>query len=139
MKIEPGISIYPTHTCFDDAVGIMAIILNRNGIQVAEQIKIVHAIIAPYGEKISHAWIEYKGRAYFMGFIEGKKRRVMAPIAPYEAGLNIVHVTRYTIDEAVAEELRTGMKGPWVPEYRELCADIQKRKENDNGQSADGD
>ncbi|QOR55578.1 MAG: hypothetical protein UMS36scaffold28_68 [Phage 59_13] len=113
--------LLPTHTCFDDAVANMAILLNQNGIQVKDEIRIVHAIIAPYGKPLAHAWVTFRGRAYFSGVMPGGWRAgVSMETERYERGMKVVEATRYTIDEAVAEELEKGI-GPWKPEYRALC------------------
>lgn len=75
----------------------MAILLNHNGMQAKYEIRIVHAIIAPYGERLSHAWVTFRGRAYFSGVMpDGWRAGISMETDRYERGMKIVDATRYT-------------------------------------------
>jgi hypothetical protein len=116
-----GVVLHPTHTCFDDAVENLIYLMERDGRHIVKDARIVHAVIAPDGEEMSHAWLEYRGEVYFTAVKDGRRVLVVAGIAEYEAKSKIKHVTKYTLWEAYEEEKRTGHYGPWDPQYRALC------------------
>lgn len=118
--------IYPTHTCFDDALELMAML---NSPELQPKLTVVHALCqAPDGGVYAHAWLERDGiGAIFGGIFKGEKVYVEAPLEEYRAGLKIQDETRYTVSEAIRENRRTNHLGPWVERYRQACADVDRR------------
>ncbi len=122
-------TIYPTHTAFDDALEIIIWLMQHGGREDVKsgRLLIVHAIICPYGLDISQAWIERDGKiVIFTGILRGEKVMINVDRDEYYINSKVRDVTRYTLFEAYAEELRTGHYGPWLEKYRVLCNDIKK-------------
>ena len=121
--------IYPTHTCFDDAVQIMADLVRENRETLnSNRFVIVHAIVAPEGKESSHAWVEdtEKNLVIFMGLLNGDRMSFSVDLGEYYLKMNVRDFTKYTIAECIAEEKKTGQErsyGPWKEKYRELCGD----------------
>ena len=113
-------TIYPTNECFDDAIANLIHMMERGRrFDVASGlIKIVHAIIEPHGEKLSHAWLEDLDLVFFSGFIDGEKCLVECAREEYYEQSKISHVVRYTLFEAYAEEKKHGHYGPWDEKIR---------------------
>lgn len=140
-------SILPTHTCFDDALDYLAHRLHQDH-RVGERLTLVHGILlAPEGPKagtpFAHAWVEealpggvvvwQDGFVNLGGFevplaggilrAEKDLARVSysTPAAAWREKMRVQKETRYTVDQAVAENRRTCHFGPWVVEYEALC------------------
>ncbi len=98
--------------------------MEKNGRHVGAEALIVHAIIAPDGDYLSHAWIEWKDFVYFSGFINGKKVLVEADRIEYLSNCKWRRIVKYTLLEAYLEEKKAGHFGPWDPKIRILCKDL---------------
>lgn len=117
--------LLPTHTCFDDALDLIAFRLQHRR-EDKDRLVLVHAIcLAPdgphAGERFAHAWVEEGELAWQDGFLGGKRVTYGCDRHALAEGLRVQHVTRYTVQEASDENHRTGTYGPWVPEYQGLC------------------
>lgn len=123
-------TIYPTHECFDDAVEIIADLVKENpGTMVTAEHMIVHAIVAPYGKDMAHAWVESKdGFVRFIGILDGERVLVEYDRTMFYDQMKVKDQTRYTILEAYQAEQRTGQYGPWEEKYQALT-----RENNDQG------
>lgn len=118
-------TIYPTHTCFDDAIANLIRLMKQHGREQvrAGEILIVHAIIAPEGVDMAHAWLERGGKTViFSGFYEGDEIMAEADRDEYYAGAKIQYVVKYTLFEAYDAEQRAGHYGPWDDRIREAVA-----------------
>jgi len=120
--------ILPTHHCFDDALELLAILYCSRFRYYS--LRLVHAICkAPDGSgAYAHAYVSdvESGESQFVGLIEGQKVIVMVSTDEYEAGLEIIEATRYTVEEALAENLRSENYGPWIERYRALCSNSRR-------------
>lgn len=129
--IDEETTIYPTHECFDDAVTNLIYLMKRDGKEPVARgdLRIVHAIIAPDGADMAHAWLERGESVFFSGFVEGEKVLVECDRAAYYKNSVVKDSTKYTLFEAYESEVRCGHFGPWVERYRVLCSDEQKKRE----------
>jgi hypothetical protein len=57
----------------------------------------------------------------FCGFYMGGKNYFAAPMENFFKGYTVKKSTRYTVEEAMRENLRTGHFGPWEKKYDDLC------------------
>lgn len=134
MDLPPGVDpaqcIYPTYTCFDDALQFLLDLFAHNPQDqrhFMRTITLVHGIcVDPEGKRYSHAWVEYsvRGECIFRG-------RVGSPEAPptylrcekqaFYQEHRVEVVTRYSM-QAVRRETRLhGTSGPWKEAYQALC------------------
>lgn len=116
--------VFPTQSCFDDAVEVTKAILTAHPDALrTDEFLIVHGVVAPYGKDFSHAWIEAtkQDRVIFIGVIKGERQILSAERQEYYDEIKVKETTKYTFMQAYEEEKRTGEFGPWVPKYRELC------------------
>lgn len=119
--------LYPTHTCFDDAIENLIWLMRERGREGVKrgEILITHAIIAPDGEDLAHAWIEDDKSVWFSGLLNGQKVTVEADRREYFMNSKCSFFIRYTLFEAYAEEKRTGHYGPWHERIRALCPHVK--------------
>ena len=124
MAIENR-SIYPTHTCFDNALDFIAAVLQENPDDrdvLVTELSLVHGIcLAPDGQPYAHAWVEHGAHCIFAGILDGKQKYFAAFHDDYYAELGVQEVTRYTLQDALTHNRRTGHYGPWERRYRALC------------------
>jgi hypothetical protein len=121
---DAGTVIYPTHTCFDDAVEY----IERRCRNQPEQARgyglmLVHAICTnpDTGERFAHAWVEEDARyVVFAGIINGERGFFRAYRNEYVRQLNPNPITRYNCRQLLVEYRKSGNCGPWKPEYKAL-------------------
>jgi len=119
-------TIYPTHTCFDDALELIHSLLQSaadKGINAESDLLLVHAICTgPHGP-YAHAWVEDSSecRSYFVGILNGERIVLAAHTSDYEQSLNVTESTKYGWSEAFALNRKHETYGPWKPEYQALC------------------
>ncbi len=94
-------NLYPTHTCFDDALDLMCEILKTHPDAAnTDEFLLVHGICNPPSyQRFSHAWIETdhgKGVALFFGILDGKRQMLAESVAEYYKRLNVEETTKYT-------------------------------------------
>lgn len=120
-------TIMPTHECFDDAVEIVAALVEENRrVMITAEYMIVHAIVAPYGEDMAHAWVESKDTCRFIGLLDGERVLVEYDRAMFYDQMHVKDQTRYTILEACQAEQRTGRCGPWEEKYQRITRDFSQ-------------
>src|SRR5687768_16933600 len=102
-----ALTIYPTHTCFDDALDYL-VLLHDAGEPFAHLI-IVHALCLVGNELAAHAWLEdlADDTCIFAGTLRGKTGYCMVDRAVYRTGLRIQDETRYSVAEALDANART--------------------------------
>lgn len=124
-----GNYVYPTHTCFDDALDLIeAMVLNDR--REIDKLMLAHGIcLMPDGKPYAHAWVERDGECLFDGLIEGARYTFRADKAEYYAGMKVQEVTHYTVEEAWIENSQSNHFGPWKPEYAALCG-VRARETN---------
>lgn len=118
-------TVYPTHTCFDDAIDIMVEFAQSHPAAITmERITLVHAICQmDDGQDFSHAWVESKhlGRAYFKGLQNGRKELFECDAKSYRKDLKAREITEYDYSAMVKENYRHATYGPWEKKYIDLC------------------
>lgn len=120
---DPKTTIYPTFDCFTDAMDFLDHVA-REDPEVAERVVLVHAVcISDCGREFAHAWIEdtKHSMAIFCGIYMDQKIYLAAPLANFYIGYTVKESTRYTVKEAIEENLRTFNFGPWEEKYITLC------------------
>jgi hypothetical protein len=121
--------LYPTGTCFDDALDFLSEFLKRNRM-LATTCELVHGIaLARDGEPYSHAWVEQaRATVWTAGIVKGEKIYVGVDIDDYYDEMRVQEATRYSLLEAWAENSRTGTYGPWLDKYSRLCRDKKETR-----------
>lgn len=113
--------IFPTHSCFDDALDLAEALVMQDR-REAGKLFVVHAIcLMPDGRPYAHAWLEREDCCLFVGVIEGREVPLEAAKDEFYVEYKVQESTRYTLREALAENVRTNHYGPWKPEYEALC------------------
>lgn len=129
--------ILPTHTCFDDALDYLGHLATRKDPTLRRHV-LVHgictvnkaqAVDATDGEPFAHAWVEYRGQVIQGGILAGAKVWWSSSIDDFHETLNVLESTRYTVEEASAENMRTGHYGPWVEKYEELTRTAKRARQ----------
>lgn len=119
----PNNIIYPTHSCFDDAMEFVDYVAREfKGEDVP--IQLVHGLMTgDDGQPHAHAWVEETNMklAVFAGMHKGEKVYFYTPIDQFYAGYKITETTKYSVIEALENNLRTIHFGPWEPKYVALC------------------
>lgn len=125
-------TIYPTGTCFDDALDYLVTrvkadprIAHERRVRLAHGIALIPEGQPGAGERFAHAWVEEADHCYTMGILRGERVLVVHEHDAFYLRLRIERVTHYTIRQAYLENLRTNHYGPWKPEYLALCRNIQ--------------
>lgn len=118
-------AIFPTHTAFDDALDLLGeLVLNQPSSADTDAFLLVHAIVAPGGEPLAHAWVETdggRGLALWYGIQEGERRLFATPAQKYREDFKVREELCYTAREAWAENVKAGNYGPWTERHRSLC------------------
>jgi hypothetical protein len=126
---DEDVTLHPTHNCFDDVIDYINM-LAKGGMhpeEIDRRYTIVHGImLLPDGKPVSHAWLEQGGVVTFAGLYKGERVYVSADRAEYVRYAMVYDETRYTVRETCELQRRTGWMGPWKPEYRALCGDVQR-------------
>lgn len=120
-----GEPIYPTHSCFDDALDFIERRIKQDRSSGCRLI-LVHAIaLAPEGSKqgqpFAHAWVEEGDLVWQDGIVNGNRVTYCTARDEYLRVMRIQESTRYTVPQLLRENARTGTYGPWEPQYIALC------------------
>lgn len=129
------LTVYPTHTCFDDALELYMLFVQNPRAEVY----LVHGICKKEdGDLYAHAWVERNGECYFAGIIDGAKRGFTASLPAFYEKLNVTSdVTKYTLENILQfEDLHDRKSGPWEPRYLELTREGKKNREKENPTSS---
>lgn len=121
--------IYPTHSCFDDALELVAQLVLLYPEKEAD-LFIVHALCkAQGGEIYAHAWMEddRKNMAVFTGIQDAERRHFAGVLLEYRAYLNVQEHQRYRWKEAYALNVLTGHQGPWETKFRVACGNSSRK------------
>lgn len=121
-------SVYPTHTCFDDAIEFIEIQIRENKIKDLEDkhYLLCHGIMNPRennleNKEIAHAWVEHNNDVWFAGIYKGEKMWVCVDKREYYNESNILDVTCYNIKELYEFNTKFKTYGPWKTDYLNLC------------------
>ena len=116
--------IYPTHTCFDDALDFLVDVLRDNPREraaLAQQLFLVHGLCqAPDGRLYAHAWVEdaVEDTCIFTGILDGTRRVFATPAHEYYAEVRVQEMTRYNLIQALQNNRFTNSYGPWEARYQ---------------------
>jgi hypothetical protein len=131
-------TIYPTHTCFDDAMDFLETTIKEGKHPreyIVNNLVTVHAIcIMPDGTKYAHAWIEEGDSCIFKGrgecLIDGKMEHLegymWADKKEFYAYYNVQETTHYSLEQVWKENKKHATTGPWIDKYKKLCSTSRK-------------
>lgn len=144
MMTDPARVIRPTHSCFDDAIDLIA---HRVTVDPAlargTTLRLVHGIaLAPAdvvdglraGDRFAHAWVEedvpgqLEAHVWQMGILNGERVAFAMTRSEFQRRLQIQASTSYTCRQVYHENRRSGTYGPWREEYRALCRRQKERR-----------
>lgn len=129
------VSILPTRTCFDDSLDLIDKIVIANDHAFHPGLFLVHAICTmPNGELYAHAWVEFNDSALFVGILNGARETFKTAKTEFYEHYKPVDVTRYTVGQAMAQNMTSGHFGPWKRKYWDLCGNI-KGERNDGARA----
>ncbi len=124
LKIKDN-TIYPTGTCFDDALDF--IMRER-----PKEYLLVHGICtADDGDDYAHAWVEAVDQKTAIGFglaeVDGKKVEIgyEVDIEEFYERMRVSEKTKYGFWDMVRENHAKGTYGPWEEKYLKLCKDYK--------------
>lgn len=125
-------TLFPTNTCFDDALDyILAMVkeyrINPNN---EHRYKICHGILLGSDKKpYSHAWVEFDDDVIISGIWNGSKVYATGDRKEYYREVRVTSdVTKYTLQEVLAMNRKYCTYGPWVDRYLDLTRDAMDRK-----------
>lgn len=121
-------TIYPTHTCFDDALEFLSALLKDKEISLNDsEWRLAHGLCRALDVVYSHAWVEHGDKVIFSGIIdvkEGKGRAYMtADKKEYYDHFHPFDVTTYSAMEAAIMNVTHGTYGPWEQRYKDHCGE----------------
>lgn len=117
-------TVYPTHSCFDDALEFINYVALEYRDEDTSMISLVHGIVrGDDGNNYAHGWVEDSSTrlAIFAGVLKGEKIYFYTPIEEFYTKNRVKETTKYTIKEAIENNIRTIHFGPWEPKYVALC------------------
>lgn len=129
---EVDMTIYPTHSCFDDAMEFIEELAKQRN-PIVHQMHVVHGICLHPDDnhRYSHAWVEEAEKfVIFAGIHKGVKQYFAAPRDEYHADARVQEFTKYTALEAAQANRRTGSLGPWEQKYLRLTRQGLEREGN---------
>lgn len=124
----------PTGTCFDDALETLQTLAKAAKTYAElQRWTLVHGICSAtpadglVAEPYAHAWLEYlpaREPPFVLqsGILEGRRLHFEMLRSDFWEGYKPIRETRYTYEQAVAENHRTGHYGPWRSAYRQRLA-----------------
>jgi len=125
-------TLYPTHSCFDDALDyIGARALAHPELVDQTTLILVHGIaLGDDGHPYAHAWCEEDGECWDTALVDNdpdQKISYAVPRADFYAARRIQESSSYTIRQAMALNAVTGHYGPWNEKYRAICGHGDRR------------
>lgn len=122
-QLDPKTTLYPTFECFTDSMEFIDHIAKMCP-EIVHRLTLVHGIcLSENGREFAHAWCEDKeyGVVIFSGIYMGETVYLAAPFENYFKVFKVKESTRYTVMEAVKNNLGTVHFGPWEEKYGALC------------------
>jgi hypothetical protein len=129
-----GLTVHPTHTCFDDALDYIEALIRQDVHLVrrnSSKLFVVHGIcLKPEGptkgEPFAHAWVEDEysepeARVWQGGILNGERIFYALDRVEFFQRMRVQECTRYTLREASDHNHRTNHYGPWLDKYKRLC------------------
>jgi hypothetical protein len=122
--------LFPTHECFNDAFELINEIILNNPLDkddLKHELILVHAICKmPEGRFYAHAWVEDKKKntCMFKGILEGEADYFAADIKEYYEHIMPQEIVKYSVMEAIEQNIKSGNLGPWKSHIKALCRNI---------------
>lgn len=123
-----GDTFLPTGTCFEDCTlkfGELYRIHRDN-----TTLFLVHGIcLMEDGEPYSHAWIEWKGKAFQSAIRKstGEKVAICRLVEDFHKDMRVQECTRYTLPDLMGVLIKFGdIPPPWEPKYRRLTREAKR-------------
>lgn len=124
--LDEANTIFPTHTCFDDAKDFLEVFIEKDP-KNSRLYRIVHGIcLFPVDqEPFAHAWVEQiESRIVFDGGIyRGEKIVIEYEKEHFYKFFQVQDCTKYTRDEWFKLNYASFSYGPWEKKYLALCKD----------------
>ncbi len=128
IKMDEKTKLYPTKTCFDDAIDFLNLLYKKQPWYVEKmnkQWRVVHGR-ADDGE-FSHCWLTKGNSCFDFKLFKSEKIMVEYTREEFEKIYRPRKQIPYTVRDCCHLEKRVyGYAGPWDPEIRNLCPDVNK-------------
>lgn len=137
-------SLYPTHTCFDDALDYLALVGKERGRHGIRGHFVVHGIcLVPDkesfvgsqnpGDPFAHAWVEHEGRVIQGGIFRGERVWFSITVEEFHEKWRVRESTRYSVREALRLNRLTNHYGPWLEKYEALTRTAERVRQSVGG------
>ena len=136
-------ALLPTGHCFDDAAEFLEQLASAcpgearqmrvylvHGICIASTPKVAHAQAMPAGHRYAHGWVELDDAVIDSGLWQGQRTYYRARRAEWYADRQVEVYTRYTLREALRQNLKHRTYGPWEKRYLALCLCLKPARSN---------
>ena len=127
-------SLYPTNTCFDDAMEYIEFRLTEDPSLVHDERLILTHVLAevlepgPHqGEIITHAFCVENGECVDMWILNGERVAAFRTPSEMAQSLRIIESTRYNLKQVHQENVRSGTYGPWEQKYLDHVRNRESR------------
>lgn len=131
-------TLYPTHTCFDDALDYLGLVATAEGRRGLRGLALVHGIcLVPEGEsfvgagqpgdRFAHAWVESGGRVIQGAILDGERVYFSILRVEFFEKWRVQDFTRYTPRQAMRQNRLSNHFGPWESKYEALTRDRGNR------------
>lgn len=118
-------SLYPTHTCFDDAIEIIEFFCKSNPALIKmESISLIHAVIHPPKYDIhAHAWIEwhFRNAIFQKNVYQGEKIITEFHRDTYWQNSRVLIYRKYSMKDVARLNKESGTYGPWDEVFKKYC------------------
>jgi hypothetical protein len=125
------VTLYPTHTCFDDSLDLVLALVRENPDEVRKQnVFLVHGVcLLPDGTPYAHAWVEIDegGGITVLNAVlrDGMKVYGQFLKEQFYQTWRVEERIRYSLLEAYENCRQYDYSGPWEDRYRVLCRDYR--------------
>jgi hypothetical protein len=123
--------VYPTGTCFDDALDLIQEILKAEPDrfsrgEIVLVLRLVHGVCRHTdGTHYAHAWVENVAAdtCLFVGIYRNCRSVIVAARPEFYSAYRVVEtqIERYTYPQVILLNHTTGHYGPWTQTLRDLC------------------
>ena len=126
-KEDDRFVIYPTHSCFDDAIEYCDKAV-RELPELLDKLIVVHGIVlrpkAPRKNRpFTHAWVEHAGMCWNRGMLNDEKTWYGVDRSEFYLTMRVREFVAYTLRAAYRLQKQHGSTGPWERPYSELFRD----------------
>lgn len=125
-------NVYPTHSCFDDAIEYI-IHIGETDQGYLKNLSITHALlkvnnkqfVGQHKGKFAHAWVnDKKKKTILHSGIKGGERVIISwDNEVYFEHHEIIEFTEYTVEEIIEMNAKFLSYGPWEERYLKYCGE----------------